>query len=396
MSLPRPAQRISRRFSNHFRDACTAIGRAPGRVNLIGEHTDYNDGFVLPMALEHQTWVAVAPRSDREIHARADELDEEASWSIGDWHAQRLPDWTSYIAGVAELLHARDIPVPGCNLLVKSDVPTGGGLSSSAALEIATAHALLALADTNLPPTDIADIARAAEHEYAGVPCGIMDQYVSALAQSGHAFLLDCRTRTWEHIPLVLGPHVFVIINSGVRHKLASGEYAVRQQQCQTAVAALQKIDEDICALRDVTPDQLAAHAHRLDPTVAARARHVITENVRTQDAAAALRAGDLPAMGRLMSASHVSLRDDYAVSCTELDLLVNIVTNLDGIHGARMTGGGFGGCIVALARAEAVPRIKAAVAEQYDAAGHGPSQMLRSQGGAGAGVFGEFEGGTG
>jgi galactokinase len=383
--LHQPPRDLPEQFAQRFGRPCTVLARAPGRVNLIGEHTDYNDGFVLPMALERNTWVAGAPRRDGQVRVYARELDSSALWTIGAWRDAGQPDWTAYVAGVADKLTTADGRRPGYDLLIASDVPVGGGLSSSAALEVATAQAVSHLAGQPLAGRALADLCRAVEHEYACVPCGIMDQYVSVLAQAEHAFLLDCRARTWEHIPLALGEHVMLIINSGVRHKLAAGEYAQRQQQCQEAVACFRRLDARVTALRDVTPDQVAAHAAQLGPIVAARARHVTTENQRTVAAGSALRHGDLPTLGRLMNGSHESLRDDYQVSCRELDLLVEIARSVPGVLGARMTGGGFGGCIVALVPRAAVPIIEAAVRTRYDAAGYGPAHALLSQAGPGA-----------
>ncbi len=387
--MPSPPLKPSVReqFDRTFGRPCAVVARAPGRVNLIGEHTDYNDGFVFPMALEHATWVAAAPRADGQIRAVAAALPDDRTWPVARWPREHLPHWTAYVAGTAALLQARAPRFSGADLLIASSVPVGSGLSSSAALEVATAAALAGLTDLTLAPVELADLARRAEHEYAGVPCGIMDQYISVLGQAGAALLLDCRARSWEHVPLALPGHTFVIVNSGVRHKLASGEYAVRQQQCQAAVAHFRRLRPEVRALRDVTPGEVAAEAARLDPVVAARARHVVTENARTLAAAAALRRGDLAEFGRLMLASHKSLRDDYQVSCRELDLLVEVIGAVPGVRGVRMTGGGFGGCVVALAETDRVPQIEAALREHYDAAGNGPARLMFSQPGAGATV---------
>ena len=374
-------------FVARFGFPCTVVTRAPGRVNLIGEHTDYNDGFVLPMALEQCTWVAAAPAADDRVRAVALDLNSEQSWAIADWRRNASAEWTSYVAGVAALLRRRGARLSGANLLIRSDVPVGGGLSSSAALEVGSALALATLAGAALAPRELADLCRAAEHEFAGVPCGIMDQYVSVLAQADCAFLLDCRARTWEHIPLRLDEHVVLIVNSGVRHRLAAGEYALRQAQCRQAVAYFQQKDPAVHALRDLNLPTVKTHSAALEPKVAARARHVVSENGRTLAAAVALRQGDLAEFGRLMYASHVSLRDDYDVSCRELDLLVELVSSVPGVLGARMTGGGFGGCIVTIAQRESVPRIEAVLHESYDAAGLGPARLVLSRPGAGASI---------
>lgn len=389
MHLPNPVLTLRAEFTQRFGRPCAAIGRAPGRVNLIGEHTDYNDGFVLPMALEQCTWVAAAPSDEPRVRAVARELDAEESWPTGAWTAADHADWSSYVAGVVDLLRRRGGRLPGCDILIRSDVPVGGGLSSSAALEVATAKALGTIAGVSLAGPPLADLCRTVEHEYAKVPCGIMDQYVSVLARAGHAFLLDCRSRTWEHIPLSLDRHVVVVVNSGVRHKLAAGQYAIRQQQCQQAVAFFRKLQPQrrIQALRDVDLELVERHAAEMDLKAAARARHVVSENQRTLAAADALRRGDLATLGTLLAASHRSLRDDYEVSCRELDALVEIVSGVPGVVGARMTGGGFGGCIVAIATRECVDQIRQAVQTKYDAAGLGPARMILTGPGAGASV---------
>jgi galactokinase len=356
-------------------------------VNLIGEHTDYNDGYVLPIALTQSTWVAAGPRSDGCLRVVTLDLDAEQTWGLDEWRRADFPAWTSYVAGVTTLLRRRAAPLTGCDLLVLSDVPVGGGLSSSAALEVATALSLTAVAGVSLAPVELADLCRAAEHEFAGVPCGIMDQYVSVLARADCAFLLDCRARTWQHIPLHLGEHVVLVVNSGVRHALAAGEYAARQRQCRQAVDFFRRKEPAVRALRDVDAARVQQYARELDPQTAARARHVTSENMRTLAAADALRRGDLAALGRLMSASHASLRDDYEVSCCELDLLVEIVSAVPDVLGARMTGGGFGGCIVVIARRAGIPALEAAIRAQYNGTGHGPAKILMTQPGSGASV---------
>ncbi len=388
MPLPSPAQTINAEFVRRFGRAPQVLARAPGRVNLIGEHTDYNDGFVFPMALEHSTWVAAAARTDDQVHAASLDVHDQAQWPAGGWDIKHKGEWTSYVAGVHTLLRNRGVKLGGCDLLIHSEVPVGSGLSSSAALEMSTALALARLAGAEFEPVALADLSRQAEHEFAGVPCGIMDQYVSALAQARCAFLLDCRTRTWDHVPLQLGEYVVLIVNSGVKHKLASGEYAIRQKQCHAAVAYFQKVSPKVTALRDVDVQTITAHAPRMEPLVAARARHVVTENQRTQDAAAALRAGRLEEFGHLMDASHRSLRDDYAVSCRELDLLVDITRAVPGVLGARMTGGGFGGCIVAIVHRDRVGQVEAALRAKYDTTGVGPAKTILSQPGPGAAIM--------
>jgi galactokinase len=376
---------ISEAFSAHFGHTCEAVARAPGRVNLIGEHTDYNDGYVLPIALEFCTWVGCARRQDGVAHVVALDLSDEQAWPLDDWNAEDRPHWTSYVAGVANLLRTRGAPLDGFDLLIRSQVPVGGGLSSSAALEVATALALTSITGAYLAPTELADLCREAEHTFAGVPCGIMDQYVSVLGRADTALLLDCRSRTHEHIPFVLDRHVVMIVDSGVRHELAGGEYARRQAECRRAVEHFRIHDAQVRALRDVSAETVREHASRMEPLAAARSRHVTTEIQRTLAAGQALRHGDLAELGRLMSASHRSLRDDYQVSCPELDRLVEILCGLDGMLGARLTGGGFGGCVVAIARQESVAPIEHALRARYDPTVSTPARLMLTRPGPGA-----------
>ena len=377
---------IRRAFEQRFGRPCAAAARAPGRVNLIGEHTDYNDGFVLPVATQQATCIAAAQRDDDRVQVFSQQFRTLESWPAGRWENQP-GHWTSYLAGVMAALAQRGIAVGGCDLYIDSDVPTGGGLSSSAALETACALVLLELAGATLSPLEIIDACRQAEHEYAGVPCGLMDQSASLLAREDAALLLDCRSRAIEYIPCRLQGHCFVVVDTGVRHKLAAGEYARRQEQCREAVEVLRKSHPDVCALRDVTPEQLEQSRSAMSDVAFRRARHVISENARTQAAAAALRAGDLAGFGRLMRASHASLRDDYEVSCPELDAVVGLLDQLTGVLGARMTGGGFGGCVVALVSEDALPAVEAALAEGYRTPAGRPAPIVRTRPGPGAAI---------
>jgi galactokinase len=393
------AARVGEEFAGRFGRACAVVARAPGRVNLIGEHTDYNEGFVLPMALEQCTWAAAARRDDGRLAVVAADFGDERSWGIGAWSSREHPAWTSYVAGVAELMRRR-VPAGGgaapplqkaallgADVLIRSDVPVGAGLSSSAALEAATALALGRLAGSRLSGTELADLCREAEHEFAGVPCGIMDQYVSVLGQEGCALLLDCRSRTWEHVPLKLGDYVVLVVDSGVKHSLAASGYAERRAECQRAVETLRVLGLGCRSLRDVRSEDVRARLKEMDAVLGRRALHVTTENERTTAAAEALRRGDLTEFGRLMDASHRSLRDDYEASCREVDALVETVRSRTGVLGARMTGGGFGGSGVALVRREAVAAVEQAVREKYDGAGFGKSRVMVTQAGGGATV---------
>jgi galactokinase len=339
------------------------IFRAPGRVNLIGEHTDYNDGFVMPMALDRSTWVAAAPRTDRGIVVRSEVYDETITIDLGTQSSQRRAvHWSDYVRGVATLLES-----PGADMLIASDVPVGSGLSSSAALEVACASALVDLAGSTMDLSSLARVCQRAEHEFAGMHCGIMDQTIACYGRAGHALMLDTRSLARTFVPLP--PAVRVLIcNTMVRHELASSEYNLRRADCEAGVAVLRRADASIQALRDATLEQLAGARAALTPRVYARCHHVISENNRVERAAAAMTRGDFHEFGVLMAASHASLRDDYEVSCSELDAMAEIVASLDGVYGARMTGGGFGGCVVALADAsKASPDMRATIGERYE-----------------------------
>ncbi|MCG3127802.1 MAG: Galactokinase [Phycisphaerae bacterium] len=373
----------ARRFAERFGRAAGVIARAPGRVNLIGEHTDYNEGLVLPIATEQSTWVACVARPDLSVRVASEALDELHTWRVDDWRRETSPHWTSYVAGVAALLRARGARLGGFEMLVRSDVPVGGGLSSSAALEVASAKALILLSGEALDTREVADLCRQAEHQFAGVPCGIMDQSISLLAQADTALLLDCRTRVHAYIPLQLGELAVVVVDSGVRHELAAGEYARRLAQCRAATEYFRKLDPRVSALRDVSPATVRAHASQMDPTLLARALHVTMENQRTAEAADAFARGDFTAAGRLMADSHRSLRDDYEVSCRELDALVRIASTTPGVIGARMTGGGFGGCIVALVRRDAIEPLAERVAREYGER----ARLVRTRPGRGASI---------
>jgi len=275
--------------------------------------------------------------------------------------------WSRYVVGVIELLKRQRVNVPGTQVWIGGGLPPGAGLASSAALEVGVALALLRRAGRTLRPVTLAALCRQAEHEYARSPCGIMDQLCCTLAKSGHALLIDCRSMAVEHVPLNLGGAVIVVIDSGVRHSIAGAGYAARRRECSAALAAVNEVEPSVTSLRDVTEERVPYYAEHLDATLVRRLRHVVTENARVGRAVDALRAGDVPGLGRLMKASHASLRDDFEVSCEELDAIVSIAATVEGIYGARLTGGGFGGCVIALAANKAVPLLKSAIHDSYD-----------------------------
>lgn len=357
---------IERAFVARYERAADAIARAPGRVNLIGEHTDYNAGWVLPMGLEQCVRVAGATRRDGILRVWSDAMGADEAWAAEEWDGARRPSWTSYIAGAARLLGRQGIVVPGADLLVESDLPAGGGLSSSAALSVATVLVLARLAGARVPRSELAALARNVEHEFAGVRCGVMDPLASVFARREHALLIDCRSLQTTAVRLPLTDHRVVVIDSGVRHALAASAYGERQAECMRAVEVLRARDPGVTALRDVGLEALVGARGALGERIFRRARHVVSENERTCAAADALGAGDLVAFGRLMNVSHDSLRDDFEVSCDEVDRLVAVVRGCEGVLGARMTGGGFGGCVVALVRKNAVAALANAVASEY------------------------------
>jgi galactokinase len=345
-------------FEAGFGRPPTLVASAPGRGNIIGEHTDYNQGFVLPMALQRRTTVLAAPAASDHSTIRSTAFDAVATVDLTrpltPFDAIDPARFANYVLGVADEFVQRGHAIPNLDVLIASDVPLGAGLSSSAALEVAFARLLADLLGLNLDPSDLARLAQRAEHAFAGTPCGIMDQLTAACAEEHHALLIDCRDEQFQPLPLPPPDQAsWLIIDTGVRHELASSEYAERRATCEAAAAVL-----DLDSLRDATLAMLD-HEH-LTPTQRKRAAHVITENTRTLLAAEALRQGDLTTLGDLMFQSHDSLRDVYVVSCPELDAIVDAARGLKGrdVYGARMTGGGFGGCAIVLCATEAVDRV--------------------------------------
>jgi galactokinase len=340
---------------------------APGRVNLIGEHTDYNDGLVMPLAIQHCCAAAVSPRDDDRLHIIAADLPAEER--VFECELARLDRdllrgrWPAYVAGPAAILAERLGSHGGVNITIASDVPRGAGLSSSAAAEVATATALAAIWRIDVAPLELARLCQRAEHEWAGVPCGLMDQLASVFGREGHALMIDCRSNGIEPIPLLPPERIALIVtNSGVRHSLAAGEYASRRAACEAAARGM-----GIGSMRDATPEMIEAASLEYEQRNCAA--HVVAENGRVREFAAAIRAGDLAAAGSLMYASHASLRDLYHVSCPELDTLVEIAREVPGVYGSRMTGGGFGGCTITLCEPAAVERLNRELHSRYRAA---------------------------
>ena len=367
MTLAEVGKFTAEQFSKLYGRAPRWIAAAPGRVNVIGEHTDYNDGFVLPMAIERYTVIAAAPSSagQEKIELRSLESQEAEVIDLSQ-PLRPFPKgtWANYCVGVVAGMSGRKIPVHGFDALVHSTVPMGGGLSSSAALEVATATLLEAMSGQTLDPVEKALLCQEAEHKFAGVPCGIMDQFISVMGKKDHLLLLDCRSRQPELVPMSDPAAAILIVNTNVKHELSGGEYAQRRAQCESAARTL-----GLASLRDATSEALEQARDRMDETVFRRARHVIGEIARTTEAAEAIRQSRWPEAGRLMFASHASLRDDYEVSCAELDAVVEIARGIGeagGVFGCRMTGGGFGGCAVALVKTAFIDAISKRIADDY------------------------------
>ncbi len=357
-------------------------------MNLIGEHTDYNDGFVLPCAIAYDTRVRAVARDDRILTARS-AFAGEARFDLERLPAQPAGGWTDYLVGILSELRHAGVALRGADLNVTGTVPIGAGLSASASFEIAIALALLGIADSGMPSPDLARLAQRAEIAYAGTRCGIMDQFTVLLGREGYALFLDTRSLEYDLIPVPRGAAV-VICNSMVKHELAASAYNERRSECERAANLLRSRYPAVRALRDVSSKQLAEAESLLPPLLFARARHVVTENERVREAAQALRSGDLARFGALMYASHESLRVDYAVSCWELDLLVEIAKTFDGTIGARMTGGGFGGCTVNLVRADRARAFREHVAAAYSREAGIAPDLFDGTPSAGASVIGE------
>ena len=340
--------------------------RAPGRVNLIGEHTDYNDGFVMPAALDFFTWVRLSPLEQRRLQIFSENFNEEVEVDLDDKDLAARGHWSDYPVGVAVMMERAGHRLRGARLRIRGDVPIGSGLSSSAAIEVATACALAANSGLKIDARELALLCQRAENEFVGARVGIMDQFVSLFGQAQHALLLDCRSLEFKLLPLPDNVRL-IICNTMVKHELASSAYNERRAQCEAGVRHLAQFYPNVRALRDVTIEQLEQHRTELPDVVYRRCRHVITENARVIEAGEALAQQDLNRFGKLMGESHVSLRDDYEVSSVELDLMVELAQKMDGIYGARMTGGGFGGSTVNLVREERTGEFRARVAESYE-----------------------------
>jgi galactokinase len=357
------ARDLAVEFAHRFGRVPT-VSRAPGRVNLIGEHTDYNDGFVMPAALDFATLTAAARRPDRRLRIYSMIMDETREFDL-DSPPAASGDWSDYVVGVALMLELSGRRLSGADLVIWTDVPMGAGLSSSAALEVSVAHALLTESGLPFDPIEVAKICQRAENDFVGMRCGVMDQYIACCGVAGHALLIDCRSLASRHV--AIAPNLNLLIaNSRVRHQHAGGEYNLRREACEEGVRLLSRTLGPIKALRDVTPAELEARRRKLPDLIYRRCRHIVTENARVLEAERALEAGDFVACGRAMNASHVSMRDDFEITCPEVDMLAGLAQTVAGVYGSRMTGGGFGGCTVSLVEAAAVDKAAQILTDGY------------------------------
>jgi galactokinase len=358
------ATSLRQRFDERYgRDA--RVFRAPGRVNLIGEHTDYNDGFVMPAAIDFYTQVAIAPRPDRRLAAFSENIGEAAEFDLDAPAPRSRHHWSDYVFGVALTLDQAGHRLRGADMLIRGEVPLGSGLSSSAAIEVSAGYALLQNAGLAVNRVELARLCQRAENEFVGMRCGIMDQFISCNGRAGEALMLDCRSLEYKLVPLPPGVSL-VICNTMVRHELATGEYNKRREECEEGVQLLARTLPHVKALRDVTLADLDQYGHGLPDVILRRCRHVVSEDARVEEAAAALGRADLAGFGKLMADSHRSLQQDYEVSCVELDLMVELANQAPGVIGARMTGGGFGGCTINLVDSAQVDAFRTSVARGY------------------------------
>ncbi|UCH86749.1 MAG: galactokinase [Dehalococcoidia bacterium] len=371
---------LARSFARRFAREPHGLARAPGRVNLIGEHTDYNEGFVLPVAIDRAVIAAFAARSDRQVRVYSLGFDQEDSFPLDNIERLEGDVWSNYVRGVAAVLQEAGYRLTGVDMVIQGDVPIGAGLASSASLEVAVLGTFQHAAALAIDPRDQALLAQRAENEFVGVGCGVMDQMAAVMSHRDHALLIDCRSLETKAVPLNMTAHglKIVVAHTGVRRALSDSAYSQRQQECSRAAQVLAQVigARPVVALRDVTSKDLAAHEGNLPDQLARRARHVVGENERVLKSVEALRQDDLPTLGRLLYASHQSLAGDYEVSSPELDLMVELACHLEGVVGARMTGAGFGGCTVNLVRKEAIDSFREQVIETYRSRTSLPAEM--------------------
>lgn len=363
------------------------VVRAPGRVNLIGEHTDYNDGFVLPIAIDHDVRFAVTRRNDRLVRLYSVNFDEEITFDLDDLRYEESATWNNYVRGMASELLGSGQLLYGMDGVIEGNVPVASGLSSSAAMEVAAGMAFCGVSKAVVEAREMALLAQAAENNFMGIRVGIMDQFISRLGHPGHALFIDCRSLEFELVPIPGDEYCFVVANSRQSRELAGSAYNERRAQCEAAVNVIRRHKPHVRALRDATLADLERYGDELDPVVSRRACHVISENCRTQQAVHALKAGDLSQFGKLMNESHDSLRDDYEVSSPALDTLVEAARGVDGCLGSRLTGAGFGGCTVSLVRHDRIEAFKQKVGGAYRAGCGVEAEFYVTRPAAGAGI---------
>ena len=363
-------EEISKIFASHFgngQEPCFV--RSPGRVNIIGEHTDYNDGFVLPAAIDKAACIAASLRKDDEIHLWAQDFKESYKISLNELKPVHDASWPNYLLGAAAQFEKKGIRLKGFNAVLASDVPIGAGLSSSAAIECATVFALNELLDAHLEKLEMIKMAQKAEHEFAGVKCGIMDQFASMMGRKDHVIKLDCRSLEYEYVPFRMQGIKILLLNTNVKHALASSEYNTRRQECEQGVLCIKKHEPGVNSLRDTSRSMLDKYVLPNNELVYQRCLFVVEEIERLQAGCEDLRRGDLASLGKKMFATHEGLSKQYEVSCKELDLLVDFVKDNKNVYGARMMGGGFGGCTINLVKEEAIESLVSAIKPAYESA---------------------------
>jgi galactokinase len=344
------------------------VFRSPGRINILGEHTDYNEGFVLPAAIDKSIYIAITKRADTTIQLYSTDFNESFTADITNVKISGT-QWANYILGVVDQLQKNGCEIKGFNLLIDGDIPIGAGLSSSAAVECAVAFALNDIFKLRLDKITMVKLAQKAEHVFAGVNCGIMDQFASMFGKKDHALKLDCRSLAYEYVPLQLAGYKIVLLNTNVKHNLASSEYNIRRQQCEAGVALIATFEPEVKSLRDVHMEMLNKYIGTTAPLLYKRCKYIVAENERLLGACENLKQGNSIALGKKMFETHEGLRNLYEVSCKELDLLVDIVKTNTAVAGARMMGGGFGGCTINLVQADAVENLIAVTGKAYTAA---------------------------
>jgi len=360
-------EKVQSAFKSKFKSNPDIVVRAPGRVNLIGEHTDYNDGFVFPVAIDRHIAIAAKKRDDRKVLLHSLDFDNTVSFSLGGIERSNgVEAWSNYAKGVAHFLQAAGYSIAGCEAVITGDIPIAAGLSSSAAMEVASALMFLTFSNTEMDKTQMALLCQKAENEFVGVNCGIMDQFISVMGKKNHALFLDCRSLDFELIPLNFDDINIVVCNTKVKRELASSEYNKRRAECERGVEILKRWLHNITALRDIPIEDFGKYEEHLPKVTQKRCGYVIKENARVVASVEALKAGDLALFGELMAASHLGLRDEYEVSSSELNAMVEIALNVEGVVGARMTGAGFGGCTVNLVKDDAIEEFTSTVESEY------------------------------